>query len=151
MSHVVVRLSICVILLPHWGLAAEMVNHAEDWLKLTPLEKRAYVAGVRDGLFHSYIEKPERWLPPRKESRQELQKRIDDVRRQLLLSFPNNKQLVEVMSDLYKDPANAFIGEVVMLFIARDKLLGENVEVKLGAARKEAILRFETLQSIEPK
>jgi hypothetical protein len=48
-------------------------------------------------------------------------------------------QIPDVISDLYKDPANAFIITLDMFFLARDKIEGKDVEKGLMEARKKAI------------
>ena len=45
-------------------------------------------------------------------------------------------QIRDVMTNLYSDPANAYIGLGAMVFIARDKLDGKNAEVLLTRARQ---------------
>jgi hypothetical protein len=44
-----------------------------------------------------------------------------------------------VMTDLYRDPANACVALVDMVYIARDRLEGKDVEKSLGDARRRAL------------
>ena len=47
--------------------------------------------------------------------------------------------ILKVMDDLYKDPANTFIYNIDMIYIAYQKLKGEDMEALLQKARKEAL------------
>ncbi len=46
---------------------------------------------------------------------------------------------MNVVTDLYKDPANSFIDATDMIFLAQDKLRGENIEDDLARKRKWAV------------
>ena len=46
------------------------------------------------------------------------------------------KVIRDIMNDLYKDPANAYINFEYMVFIAKDKLSGKPIENKLAEKRK---------------
>lgn len=47
--------------------------------------------------------------------------------------------VVKVMSDLYEDPANAYIPFAQMFYIARAKLKGQSIEESLTASRARAL------------
>ena len=49
----------------------------------------------------------------------------------------NPDVLRDVMTDLYSDPANTFVRFEVMVYIARDKLSGREVESRLRSAREQ--------------
>ncbi len=48
---------------------------------------------------------------------------------------------LKVMDDLYKDPANTFIYNTDMIYIAYQKLKGDDIEALLQKAREEALSR----------
>ncbi|MDD5606839.1 MAG: hypothetical protein PHN37_03205 [Candidatus Pacebacteria bacterium] len=49
---------------------------------------------------------------------------------------PDLKAIRDVMTDLYKDPANTYISFEKMIFFAIDKLSGESIENRLEEERK---------------
>jgi hypothetical protein len=50
----------------------------------------------------------------------------------------NSVQVSVVMSDLYRDPSNVNINPPLLVWVARDKLLGKDVSEQLRAARADA-------------
>ena len=57
-------------------------------------------------------------------------------------------QVREVITDLYKDPANAFIRTLDMFFLARDKIEGKETAKGIMEARKRAIETHEYNEKI---
>ncbi len=55
-------------------------------------------------------------------------------------------QIQEVITDLYKDPANAFICTLDMFFLARDKIEGKDITKGTMEARRKAIETHEMKQ-----
>ena len=49
--------------------------------------------------------------------------------------------ILKVMDDLYKDPANTFIYNTDMIYIAYQKLKGEDIEALLQKVREEGLSR----------
>jgi len=47
--------------------------------------------------------------------------------------------IINAMTELYKDPANTYITYFIMIEIAYQKLKGKNIEPLLREARKEAL------------
>ena len=63
---------------------------------------------------------------------------VKKIRGKLFVRYTRD-QIRNVTSDLYKDPANAFISTLDMFFLARDKIEGKDVEIGLMEARKKAM------------
>jgi hypothetical protein len=51
-------------------------------------------------------------------------------------TFYDEPALANVMTDLYRDPANTYIEYGAMVYVARDKLSGREVESRLRQARQ---------------
>ena len=122
--------------------AAEFIHYGRYWQSLPNQAREIYVNGVVDGVSYAYFEAAERWLPWNEFYANPPLEKIERVRKKV---FPmlDTDVLVPVMTDLYKDPANAFIDMRSILFLARDKLQGQKIEDALVEARKLAIKRQE--------
>jgi hypothetical protein len=59
-------------------------------------------------------------------------------------TFYKNSALLDVMTSLYSDPANTYIGYAYMIYIARDKLAGKDIEALLRNARRNGCGATET-------
>lgn len=57
----------------------------------------------------------------------------------------NNKTIIRVMDDLYKDPANTYIDWSLICLVACCKLKGEDVEPLLQSFRKIAYQKYQRL------
>lgn len=98
-----------------------------EWLSWSENERSVYLRGLIDGnivLLKYTFTKPE----------PERQQILDYFKATALQYKPD--ALVPVMTSLYRDPANVFIRYNSMIFIARDKLSGADVEGQLRQARQ---------------
>ncbi len=127
--------------LPHSLFADELFDYGRYWANLPAPSRTLYIEGVAEGAARAYLAAQAMWLPFSEVMQKPESARIASVRKQVFLMISNNNQIAAVMLDLYRDPANTFIDNLSMLYIARDKLLGENIENQLTAARKQAIDR----------
>jgi len=119
------------------ALAAEPYNYAELWRSWTIVAREAYITGVVDGIAEAYIVTittvaPDKFL--KTPAPTEVKKTTD----KLFVRYTRD-QIRDVMTDLYKDPANAFISTLDMFFLSRDKIEGKDVGKGLMEARKKAI------------
>ncbi len=62
----------------------------------------------------------------------------------------NPADLEPVVTDLYKDPANALIDLTDAILIARDRLSGKDVDAAIRAARKSGSDLYEQMQKAKP-
>lgn len=119
------------------ALSAEPFNYAELWRTWNPVTREAYITGAVDGIAEAYIttmsavasDKFTRDPPP-----PEVRKASD----KLFVRY-TREQVGVVMTDLYKDPANAFISTLNMFFLSRDKIEGKDISKGIMEARKSAI------------
>jgi len=103
----------------------ELFNYGQEWTAFSNPMRWVYLRGFVDGQSNTYLAM------------------IDDVqldRRETLrlqtFTFFDAVALSAVMTSLYADPANAFIRYEAMVYIARDKLNGNDVEPSLRHARE---------------
>ena len=94
-----------------------------------------YARGIVDGVNRAYANAGQEWLPGEWLTSTP---RVERVRKRV---FPilDAEAIVPVMSELYQDPANAFVSTTDTFYLARDRLLGENISSMLLDARKKAI------------
>lgn len=126
-----------VFFLAKTSLAAEPYNYAELWRSWNVVARDAYISGAVDGIAEAYFvtmtvvapSKVAKTPPP-----PEVKKATD----KLFVRYARD-QIQGVMTDLYNDPANAFIASLDMFFLARDKIEGKDIRKGLMEARKKAM------------
>lgn len=139
-----VLLALCA---PDAVRAGEIFNYGKYWSQLPPVARSAYVDGVVDGGSHAYTEAASEWLPPGETTKKPEPEKVANVRKKIFIMVDRDP-IIAVMTDLYKDPANTFIDTKDMLYIARDKLLGEKIDDRLVSARKKAVESHESLKAL---
>jgi hypothetical protein len=111
----------------------ELANYGRAWKAWSNRDRLIYLRGFVDGQNHTSMS---------------LQNDLPADRRDRLVqqtfTFYKSDALVEVMTSLYSDPANTFITPAAMLYIARDKLAGKDIEALLRSARKSNCGAVET-------
>jgi hypothetical protein len=107
----------------------QWVNFGGQWNRWSPAERLAYLRGLVDGSSRVYL----RTLDFRE---------LTTVNRECLGNTMavryDHDVLIAIISDLYKDPANTYVMHSEMVFVARDKLEGKDVEAQLRIARETA-------------
>ncbi len=117
------------------------LNHAKYWQGLSTTARQSYAEGIVDGVnrvWDALLQ--QNWEFVSGEKGEALRKKV----------FPMlaPEPITEVMTDLYKDPANQFVQPAAMFYAARDKLLGIDITVALREARAAAIRSHELNQQI---
>lgn len=128
--------------------AADPFNYGRYWLSLSVEAHSAYVDGVVDGINHAFKQAAAEWLESGERFRES--ERVERARKKIFPMFGRDT-LLPVMFDLYKNPANAFVDPVTVLYLSRDKLLGESIDRALVDARKRAIENHELNKNIKQK
>ena len=124
-----------------------MFNYGKYWSQLPPVARSAYVDGIVDGGGHAYFEAASEWLLPGETTKKPEPEKVAKVRKKIFIMVDRDA-IISVLTDLYKDPESTFIDSKDMLYIARDKLLGENIDDRLMSARKKAIELHEALKAL---
>jgi hypothetical protein len=141
----VILLALCAR--PDAVRAGEIFNYGKYWFQLPPVARSAYVDGIVDGGGYAYFQAASEWLPPGEITKKPEADKVAKVRKKIFIMVDRDT-IISVMTDLYKDPANTFIDSKDMLYIARDKLLGEKIDDRLLSARKEAAELHERLKAL---
>ena len=132
-------LFIIFIILPvaNDSFSEEPTNYAEVWESMNVVARQAYVIGVIDGIAEAYYTTMIN-LAPEKLSEKPESAEVKKVKEKLFVRYTRS-QLREVMTDLYRDPANSYIITVDIFFLARDKIEGKDITLAIREARKRAI------------
>lgn len=114
--------------------AEELFNFGKTWKEWSDLTRDVYLWGFRDGSFSTILTTQSAWR-----SRAEID--APDVKKvwdQVFISF-EYASIRDVVTNLYKAPANTFVPFHRMVYVARDKLNGENIDEALRKERKMAV------------
>jgi len=103
----------------------DLFNFGRQWKAWSNESRLIYLEGFVDGQSNTYLALSGD-LP--KERRESLRLQV--------FTFYDADALRDVMSSLYADPANTFIRHDSMVYIARDKLSGKDIEQALLRARE---------------
>lgn len=129
--------------------ADSLLNYRDDWLSMSDASRTSYVMGYKNGAYNLLMNLSISIFPDIlaiKNKKLALDyENIDSNSRRL--SKLSSSVIAEVMTDLYKDPANAYVEEYIMLEIAADKINGKPIEKSLEWARK----RQEKLNDLQRK
>jgi len=104
-------------------------NYGRRWSSWSPLNRSIYLEGFRDGQSHAYFALVDDLPPGRREPL-----------RLMTFTLYDADALGNVITSLYTDPANAYIQNDDMVYIARDKLSGIDVDPELRTARSRGSL-----------
>jgi len=115
-----------LLVLPTNSGQKELFNYGREWNTWSNVSRSIYLAGFVDGQSNTYLAVLND-LPPERREALRLQ----------TFTFYESDSLREVMTSLYSDPANTYIRHDAMVYIARDKLDGKDVEPTLRRARKQ--------------
>jgi hypothetical protein len=121
----------------------------ECWNSLENKSRTAYVVGIKEGVLMCMIQALKSTSTfTNKEDKSFLIASLNDYDNFVSLFYIDDdynkfldrlKTVVNIISDLYKDPANTYISIVSMCLIASRKLRGEPIELLLRELRKEAL------------
>lgn len=148
---VIISITVCCLLffVEFFCLAEEHINFAEYWNGFTDSGKQYYLLGLGDGLAKGFLDCVNQFAPnlPEGEEGEKLRSSIPIVINEYFqyinfLSGPDlsyRNAVIKAITDSYKDSANVFIPLAEMSFIVYKKLKGENIELLLQEARKEAL------------
>jgi len=130
--------------------AKEATSPSGMWNSMDDNNKEVYIWGIREGLFLCVEQITERYLVPSLTNKYDTSI-IEDVLEnyyQFVTIFKADdfkttdalfKTVVNIINDLYKDPANTYIEVFDMCFLASRKLRGESIESSLRELREKAL------------
>lgn len=108
-------------------------DYAARWKAWDVYTRTAYVAGVTEAISVAFF--TTKGNLTKKPSLQE-EFRIMDILK--FGSAIEKKKVIEVMTDIYQDPANSYIDTVKIFVLAHDKIEGKDISKSLEDARRQA-------------
>lgn len=103
------------------------VKVGAEWLAISSATRMWWVEGFTDGQSHSFLA----WEAETKPSAA----KREEMRQQLFPMYGPDV-LADVMTSIYEDPANTFISRTAMLYVAKAKLSGKDIEGMLRHSRQ---------------
>jgi hypothetical protein len=116
------------------------MNYGQLWLELDSTDRNIFLLGLRDGILYSgnnILSDDTSGL-----------KDLSDIKKEMLSVYifkryndfnDNMFVLKDIITSLYKEPANSYIRYIEMIDIAMKRLKGEDIEPLLQKAREEAL------------
>jgi len=118
--------AILLLVLPTNSGQRELFNYGREWNMWSNVSRSIYLDGFVDGQSSTYAAVLNDLPSDRREP----------LRLQTF-TFYERDSLRDVMTNLYGDPANTYVRHGSMVYIARDKLSGKDVEPVLRRAREQ--------------
>jgi len=117
---------LCVLAATNTSAQKDLFSYGREWNVWSNGSRSIYLAGFVDGQSNTYLAVYND-LPP---------ERREPLRLQTFM-FYEPDAIRDVMTNLYSDPANTYIRYDSMVYIARDKLSGKDIEPLLRSAREK--------------
>lgn len=151
MKRIIIIFIIVCCLLNFTGISClaqeNLLNFGEFWLRLSLLDRTIYISGFVSGIdlcilkFSPILTSETKVDFLTYEERDTILKLID-LRSYfwgLAGDVDGVKNIINIVTDLYKDPANTYIPACKMIEFAYQKLKGEDIEPLLREAREKAL------------
>ena len=154
MKKIIIIFIITFCLLSFVGIsclaAKEATSPSGMWNSMDDDNKEVYILGIREGIVMCLEQITERFLIPASKNKNDTSI-IEDILEnyyQFVTIFKADdfkttdalfKTVVNIINDLYKDPANTYIEVSDMCFLASRKLRGESIESSLRELREKAL------------
>jgi hypothetical protein len=124
--------------------ADEPYDYATRWKAWDVYTRTAYVAGVTEAISIAFFTTAGNLT---KEPSPQEKLRIMDILK--FGSAIERKKIIEVMTDIYQDPANSYIETVKIFILAQDKIEGKDISKSLEDARRQAYELFKLEQKMK--
>lgn len=118
--------------------SADMQDYGKIWATWGEEGHTAYIWGFNNGKSHALIIVGNEIFLSDKRGDKVPETFYENIRVQTMTLYDTNK-IIDVITNLYKDPANSYIGFNNMFYIAQDSLSGKDVSKDILDARKAAI------------
>ena len=118
--------------------SADMQDYGKIWTAWGKEGKTAYIWGFNNGKNHALIIVGNEIFNSDNRGDKVPETFYENIRVNIATLYDTNK-IIDVITNLYKDPANSYIGFNNMFYIAQDSLSGKDVSKDILEARKAAI------------
>ena len=146
----IVQLLLGIALLSNPVYSADMQDYAKIWKAWGKAGQNAYIWGLIDGGDHARRAIMSEITASEKRGDKVPKAFYENIRLQTATLYDETK-IIDVITNLYKDPANSYVWFQDMVYIARYSLSGKDVTQTLLEARKAAIANYELNKKMERK
>jgi hypothetical protein len=130
--------------------SADMQDYGKIWRAWGKDGQTAYIWGFIDGQSYTFLTVMSEIIASDKKG-DKVPKSFDkNIRLKTAILYDENK-IIDIITNLYKDPANSYVWFQDMVYIARDSLSGKDVTKAILEARKAAIANYELNKKMEGK
>lgn len=130
--------------------SADMLDYGKIWTAWGKDGQTAYIWGFIDGGGYALQTVMSEIIASDKRGGKVPKSFYENIRLKTATLYDENK-IIDVITNLYKDPANSYILFNDMVYIARDSLSGKDVSKAILEARKAAIANYELNKKMEGK
>ena len=130
--------------------SADMQDYGKIWTAWGKEGQTTYIWGFIDGGGHAMITVMNEITASDNRGDKVPKTFYENIRVKTATLYDENK-IIDVITNLYKDPANSYIWFKYMVYIARDSLSGKDVSKAILEARKAAIANYELNKKMEGK
>ena len=146
----IVQLLVGIALIANPVYSADMQDYAKIWKAWGKAGQNAYIWGLIDGGDHARRAIMSEITASGKRGDKVPKAFYENIRLQTATLYDETK-IIDVITNLYKDPANSYVWFQDMVYIARYSLSGKDVTQTLLEARKAAIANDEVNKKLEGK
>lgn len=130
--------------------SADIQDYGKIWTAWGKEGQAAYIWGFIDGGGHAMLTLMNEITASDNRDNKVPKTFYENIRVKTATLYDENK-IIDVVTNLYKDPANSYIWFKDMVYVARDSLSGKDVSKAILEARKAAIANYELNKKMEGK
>jgi hypothetical protein len=130
--------------------SVDMQDYGKIWTAWGKDGQTAYIWGFIDGGAHALQTVMSEIIVSDKRGGKVPKSFYENIRLKTATLYDENK-IIDVVTNLYKDPANSYIWFNDMIYIACDSLSGKDVSKAILEARKAAMINYELNKKMEGK
>jgi hypothetical protein len=132
------------------AFSADIQDYGKIWTAWGKNGQTAYIWGFIDGGGYAMQTVMSEIIASDKRSGKVPETFYENIRVKTATLYDENK-IIDIITNLYKDPANSNILFQDMVYIARDSLSGKDVTSAILEARKSAITNYELNRKLQGK
>ena len=134
----------------NFAFSADMQDYNKIWKAWGKRGQTAYIWGFIDGGGYAMRTVLDVIFASDKRGSKVPKAFYENVRVKTATLYDESK-IIDIITNLYKDPANSYIWIQDMVYIARDSLSGKDVTTPILEARRSAIINYQLNKKLERK
>ena len=134
----------------NFAFSADMQDYNKIWKAWGKRGQTAYIWGFIDGGGYAMRTVLDEIFASDKRGSKAPKAFYENIRVKTATLYDESK-IIDVITNLYKEPANSYIWIQDMVYIARDSLSGKDVTTAILEARRSAIINYQLNKKLERK